>query len=99
MGIKFIKIPKVDKNGKNFANTLESLTQIVIPSASAYQKFDIIGGSDKGSYYLYSVTPLTEFTNQWGEATANYNLTNTFDFFDWDCYPTSIDVPLPIQQN
>lgn len=99
MGIKFIKIPKVDKNGKNFANTLESLTQIVIPSASAYQKFDIIGGSDKGSYYLYSVTPLTEFTNQWGGATANYNLTNTFDFFDWDCYPTSIDVPLPIQQN
>ena len=96
--VKFIKIPKVDKNGKNFANTLESLTQIVIPSASVYQKYDIVGGSDKGSYYLYSVTPLNEDNGKWDEATANYNLTNTFDGTYANVYQNSISNPMSIQQ-
>ena len=96
--VKFIKIPKVDKNGKNFANTLESLTQIVIPSASVYQKYDIVGGSDKGSYYLYSVTPLNEDNGEWDEATANYNLTNTFDGTYGNVYQNSISNPMPLLQ-
>ena len=98
MGVKFIKIPKVDKNGKNFANTLESLTQIVIPSASAYQKYNIIGGSDKGSYYLYSVTPLNTDYGTWDIATAAYNLTNTFDGTYATIYQNSISQPMPLKQ-
>lgn len=98
--VKFIKIPKVDKNGKDFSDTLESLTQIVIPSSSAYQKYDIVGGSDKGSYYLYSVTPITPSLNNtgWNLSTANYNLTNTFDGNKGTIYNNGIDVPFTLNQ-
>ena len=54
-GVRYIKVAKIDKNGVDQTNTLQSLTEITIPFSSGNVTYNIISISEKTTYFLYSV--------------------------------------------
>ena len=54
--VLYIKIARIDQNGNDLTNTLESLTQITIPyTTSGNKTYKILTRSDFPTYYLFEV--------------------------------------------
>lgn len=76
--IKYIKISRIDGNGVNITNTLETLSTIIIPSGSDNVPFQIESATRFPDYYLYYVTPSINY-NFSSDITSsvNYNILTT----------------------
>ena len=54
--VQYIKIARIDQNGNDLTNTLESLTQITIPLTGAGNKtYKILTRADFPTYYLFQI--------------------------------------------
>ena len=54
--VQYIKIARIDQNGNDLTNTLESLTQITIPlTISGNKTYKILTRADFPTYYLFQV--------------------------------------------
>lgn len=54
--VQYIKIARIDQNGNDLTNTLESLTQITIPlTTSGNKTYKILTRADFPTYYLFQV--------------------------------------------
>tara|TARA_R110000796_G_scaffold43413_1_gene106717 strand:+ start:1444 stop:3843 length:2400 start_codon:yes stop_codon:yes gene_type:complete len=73
--IKYIKVSRIDGNGVNITNTLETLSTLVIPSGSDNVPFQIESATRFSDYYLYYVTPSINFNFSPAiTSSVNYNL-------------------------
>ena len=54
-GVKYIKVAKIDRNGIDQTNTLQSLTELTISYSSGNITYDILSISEQPTYFLYSV--------------------------------------------
>ena len=73
--IKYIKVSRIDGNGVNITNALETLSTIIIPSGSDNVPFQIESATRFPDYYLYYVTPPINY-NFSSDITSsvNYNI-------------------------
>ncbi len=76
--IKYIKVSRIDGNGVNITNALETLSTIIIPSGSDNVPFQIESATRFPDYYLYYVTPPINY-NFSSDITSsvNYNILTT----------------------
>ena len=84
--VQYIKVAKIDQNGNDLTNTLESLTQITIPLTSAGNKtYKILTRSDFSTYYLFQVdlnnTPDAATLPSTTSTTLDYQITASLDDF------------------
>jgi len=56
-GVRYIKIARIDKNGIDQTNTLQSLNQITIPYTSGDIVYTVINIIEKPTFFLYYVNP------------------------------------------
>ena len=77
--VLYIKIARIDQNGNDLTNTLESLTQITIPyTTSGNKTYKILTRADFPTYYLFQVDLPTS-----PDASTNPNTSVTT--LDYDC--------------
>ena len=55
--IKYIKIARIDGNGNDLTQTLESLSSIVLPLSTGNKEYKILNRTRQNTYYLYNVLP------------------------------------------
>ena len=53
----YIKIARIDKNGIDQTNTLQSLNQVTVPYSTGNITYEVIGITEHPTYYLYYVKP------------------------------------------
>ena len=56
-GVRYIKIARIDKNGIDQTNTLQSLNQITIPYTSGDIVYTVVNITEKPTFFLYYVNP------------------------------------------
>ena len=56
-GIRYIKIAKIDKNGNNQTNTLQSLNQVTIPFSTGNITYKVNNITEHPTFFLYYVDP------------------------------------------
>ena len=56
-GVRYIKIAKIDANGINQTNTLQSLEKLIIPFSTGDIEYKIISITEKPTFFLYYVNP------------------------------------------
>ena len=56
-GVVYIKIAKIDKNGNNQTNTLQSLNQLIVPYSTGDIVYKVNDITEKPTFFLYSVDP------------------------------------------
>ena len=76
-GIKYIKVAKVDGNGTNNTNALQSLTKLTIPYSSGNITYDILNISEERDYFLYFVNGPSGSFNDAGN--IKYDFTGSLD--------------------
>ena len=75
--VQYIKIARIDQNGNDLTNTLESLTQITIPlTTSGNKTYKILTRADFPTYYLFQV----DLNNSPDAATQPNTTSTTLDY-------------------
>ena len=82
--VLYIKIARIDQNGDDLTNVLESLTQITIPlTVSGNKVYKILTRADFNTYYLFQVdlddSPDAATVPNTTETTLNYAFTGSLD--------------------
>ena len=81
-GVRYIKVAKVDGNGTNNTNALQSLTKLTIPYSSGNITYDILNISEEQDYFLYYVNGPSGSFNDAGnikyDFTGSLNSTTNF---------------------
>lgn len=72
-GVKYIKVARIDANGRDNTNQLQNLTDIreVFTDISYPIQYNIVGISEYPTYYLYSIVP-TDVTSSADQEILNY---------------------------
>ena len=81
--VQYIKIARIDQNGNDLTNTLESLTQITIPYTTSGNKvYKILTRADFSTYYLFQIdlanTPDAPTNPNTSATTLDYNIIASF---------------------
>jgi hypothetical protein len=81
-GVKYIKVARIDANGRDNTTQLQNLTDIreVFSDISYPIQFNIIGISEYPTYYLYSIVP-TDITSSSDQEILNYNTSGSSTSF------------------
>ena len=74
-GVRYIKIAKIDKDGIDQTNILQSLTEITIPFSTGNITYNVISITEKPTFFLYSIP----YTNvEWADrAELEYDFTGS----------------------
>ena len=56
-GVRYIKIAKIDANGIDQTNTLQSLEKLIIPYSTEDIEYEILSITEKPTFFLYYVKP------------------------------------------
>jgi hypothetical protein len=77
-GVKFIKVARIDANGRDNTNQLQNLTDIreVFSDISYPIQYNIVGLTEYPSYYLYSIIP-TDVTSSANQEILNYKVSGS----------------------
>ena len=77
-GVKFIKVARIDANGRDNTNQLQNLTDIreVFSDISYPIQYNIVGVTEYPSYYLYSIIP-TDVTSSVNQEILNYKVSGS----------------------
>jgi len=77
-GVKYIKVARVDANGKDNSNQLQNLTDIreVFSDISYPIQYDIVSVTEYPTYYLYATIP-TDITSSANQEVLNYSLSGS----------------------
>jgi hypothetical protein len=77
-GVKFIKVARIDANGRDNTNQLQNLTDIreVFSDISYPIQYNIVGVTEYPSYYLYSIIP-TDVTSSANQEILNYKVSGS----------------------
>ena len=82
--ILYIKIARIDGNGNDLTNTLESLSNITLPSGSSFNTYVINNRTRTNDYYLYYVTPPNRLDiAEADKHSPNYNIVGTVTNFQY----------------
>ena len=73
----YIKISKIDKNGVNQTNTLESLNKLTIPYSTSNITYEILAITEHPTYFLYYINPAGIVIGD--KAEIKYNFTGSVD--------------------
>tara|TARA_Y100000385_G_scaffold272168_1_gene312782 strand:- start:1125 stop:7223 length:6099 start_codon:yes stop_codon:yes gene_type:complete len=76
VGVRYIKIPKIDGNGVDQSTSLESLTQITLPGTTNVT-YQLTSVTEKPTFYLYDVEPNNVSPPLFGK--LNYDFTGSID--------------------
>jgi hypothetical protein len=84
--VLYIKIARIDQNGNDLTNTLESLTQITIPlTTSGNKTYKILTRADFPTYYLFQVdlpiSPDASTNPNTSVTTLDYDFSGSLDDF------------------
>jgi len=79
VGVRYIKIPKIDGNGIDQSTNLESLTQITLPGTTNVT-YQLTSVTEKPTFYLYDVEPNNVSPPLFGK--LNYDFTGSIDVLD-----------------
>lgn len=76
--VRYIKVARIDGNGTDITNTLESLTNIVLPLTGGNRTYQILNRTRFNDYYLYYVNPpdLVDIPGA-DKSTPEYNFTGS----------------------
>ena len=73
----YIKIARIDKNGIDQTNTLQSLNQVTVPYSTGNITYEVIGITEHPTYYLYYVKPAQV---GWADrAELGYSFSSSYD--------------------
>ena len=77
-GVKYIKIARIDANGRDNTNQLQNLTNIreVFTDISYPIQYNIVGVTEYPTYYLYSIIP-TDVTSSADQEILNYKVSGS----------------------
>ena len=77
-GVKYIKVARIDANGRDNTNQLQNLTDIreVFTDISYPIQYDIVGVTEYPSYYLYSIIP-TDVTSSANQEILDYTVSGS----------------------
>jgi len=82
--IQYIKVARIDGNGNDLTNTLESLSNITLPSGSSSNTYVINNRTRTNDYYLYYVTPPNRVDiPEADKHSPNYNIVGTVTNFQY----------------
>ena len=82
--IQYIKVARIDGNGNDLTNTLESLSNITLPSGSGFNTYVINSRTRANDYYLYYVTaPNRLDIAEDDKHSPNYNIVGTVTNFKY----------------
>ena len=56
-GVRYIKIAKIDANGIDQTNTLQSLEKLIIPFSTGEFNYQVLSITEKPTFFLYYVSP------------------------------------------
>lgn len=77
-GIKYIKINRIDQEGRDNTTTLQSLDKILIKYHDiGVQTYDVINITEYGSYYLYYIIPQNSLTSSIDNTILHYHVSGT----------------------
>ena len=77
VGVKYIKVAKIDANGVDQTLTLQTLTELTIPYTTGNVTYDILSISEQPTFFLYSVdNPNIEHGDR---ALIKYNVTSSLN--------------------
>ena len=101
--VEYIKISRIDENGNNLTNTLESLTQLTIPYSNGNNAvYPIEGITRYSDYFLYQVGPANYTPNSADAGKLEYKFTSSiststishnFGFPDFSFYTIPLTTP------
>ena len=76
--VRYIKVARIDGNGTDITNTLESLTNIILPLTGGNRTYQILNRTRFNDYYLYYVNPpdLADIPGA-DKSTLEYNFTSS----------------------
>jgi hypothetical protein len=77
-GVKYIKVARIDANGRDNTNQLQNLTDIreVFSDISYPIQYDIVGVTEYPTYYMYSIVP-TDITSSADQEILNYKVSGS----------------------
>ena len=82
--IQYIKIARIDGNGNDLTTTLESLSNITLPSGSSSNTYIINSRTRANDYYLYYVTAPNALDIAEADIhSPNYNIVGTVTNFKY----------------
>jgi hypothetical protein len=77
-GIKYIKINRIDQDGRDNTTTLQSLDKILIKyNDIGIQTYDVINITEYSSYYLYYIIPQNSLTSSTDNTILNHHVSGT----------------------
>jgi hypothetical protein len=81
-GVKYIKIARIDANGRDNTNQLQNLTNIreVFSDISYPIQYNIVGVTEYPTYYLYATVP-TDVTSSADQEILNYRVSGSSNSF------------------
>ena len=82
--IRYIKVARIDGNGNDLTNTLESLSTIVLPLSTGNKEYIIRNRTRTNAYYLYLISPPNRVDiPEADKHSPNYNLIGTVTNFKY----------------
>jgi hypothetical protein len=82
--IQYIKVARIDGNGNDLTTTLESLSNITLPSGSSFNTYTINSRTRTNNYYLYYVTPPNRVDiAEADKHSPNYNMKGTITNYQY----------------
>ena len=82
--VKYIKVARIDGNGNDLTQTLESLSNIVLPLSTGNKEYKILNKTRTNTYYLYYVTtPNRVDIPEVDKHSPNYNIVGTVTNFKY----------------
>ena len=82
--IRYIKIARIDGNGNNITDTLESLSNIILPLSTGNKAYKILNRSRFNTHFLYYVEPPNQIDIPTVDKhSPNYNMEGTITNFKY----------------
>ena len=82
--IRYIKIARIDGNGNDLTQTLESLYNVVLPLSTGNKEYRINSRTRTNTYYLYYVTPPNRVDiPEADKHSPNYNMKGTITNYQY----------------
>ena len=82
--IRYIKVARIDGNGNDLTNTLESLSTIVLRLSTGNKEYIIRNRTRTNAYYLYLISPPNRVDiPEADKHSPNYNLIGTVTNFKY----------------
>ena len=82
--IRYIKVARIDGNGNDLTQTLESLSNIVLPLSTGNKVYRIRNRTRNNTYYLYYVSPPDRVDiPEADKHSPNYNIVGTVTNFKY----------------